>query len=319
MTNKKKMKAGSLLCALVSVSIAISLLSSSYTSNSAAANSPQTQTKNAAGLASELLGGSGFSPVSESERLLSEDVFGRGIVVVENTLFKTIFDADSMAILSITAAGGPQPMFGKVASEQSAVREAEAFAFKVSPNLFFTGVYDKICSKVDLGMGRFRYTVELREKFEDKFYTGNVAAVMLDSDGSLYFLVNFCKEGVAGKTAPLTKISEPEAVGLAYKALAGYVHELENADPESPEGSLTKNSAGEAVPWNEALYEPYEFKIMIEDIAAHTIEAHRTVRNGSPVWAISVSNVSTSQGWDMGFEIAINANTGTIEHIFETR
>lgn len=264
---------------------------------------------------------------SEYEKDLNEDV-----LAFENKNYEILFTKDGHNIKAIIPISLPDtPMFDKITSEAAATQTAESFIKKASPDFFVSDYYDVICSKSG-EEGHESYTVELWEKISDGFYTGNKIAVILTEDGQLMSYIardsgseQAVQNLLKGTLADATKITESEAITLAYTKLKKKVENLEQEEQPSSNSSVKTgddvilSDSGKIVNEQETSNVTEKYKIDLADTKNHTVEAYRELKQGQVQWIIKISNIKTNRDWNMAFVVVVNAQTGDIDSINYTR
>lgn len=263
------------------------------------------------------------------EDSLYEDMFEEELIAYQDDNYIYLFNNGGTNIKAIILADMPEePLYSTISSTKQAEDTALTIVSEANPD-FFEQNYE-ITSREN-GEDNNTYTVELREKYDDNFYTGNKIAVIVTSDGYLDSMVSRTTEQPkVTRSNNSGLIDESIAIENAYDALEVAVQNIEVKENQL-NAANTKNQDEPIVSDASLLgldenangiktdeVDPYE--VMLHNKEGQTIDSYKEVNDGVVEWVISVSNVSTNRFWgDMNFIVNINANTGEVDSITYTR
>lgn len=264
-------------------------------------------------------------------------------VIVPNSLYKEAFAEELIAVgkdsyvylfteeLNVKAIlltdEANQQVIGEITSEDTAITAVKEYANKVMPDFFEVYDCDVLSSAYGEGNAAF-YSIELWQKISDSFYTGNKIAVIVNADGTLqsFVSVNSDLSDAVMTYANEDSLSEEAAIGVAYDALTDTVEQLEKevnvsyaVSPEKTGTDIIISDFGEEVDLTNLNAELPKYEIMIENTADHEVVTYREIKDGSICWVVKISNVETSRVWDMGFEVTVDAQSGNVLSVSNTR
>ena len=255
---------------------------------------------------------------------LHDSVFGYDVDAVQDNNYMYLFNADNKSLEAIAMMDVENaPILGEVTSKENAINIAKHFVTKAT-NGFSVDNCDAFCSVVDNGNTQ-TFSIELWEKIADNFYTGNKVAVVLDSNGVLQSYVANTEVTSNNVTASAQKhISEAAAIKAAYIAVADSANKLEsiensaNCTPKTGDDTIISDS-GLAVNRETQANIVAKYKINVANTDNHTVTTHKEYRDGVPCWVITIDNVETNRFWDVSFSVVLNAETGSIISVDNTR
>jgi hypothetical protein len=310
-------------CAILLIVIAVLLSFFVQASANAAINDSAQPAVQAA---NNLLGTDTFEPVDGAELSALQADFGSGLNAAENENYVLMYHGNDATLRVLLLKQNPiEPMFAYITNETEAVDTIVTFVSEANPDFFASDNYDVIIQESGNDVYP-KYTVELWEKIGESFYSGNKIAALIGKDGNLISYI--AKESTAKRTEAVNTealISENEAIDLAYGSLIPFVASLEQQEQSTAGDSVEKNGSdvimsdtGEIVDTSQTV--PKEaYDIMLEDTAEQSVVAYRELNKNGVLWVIKISHVITNREWAMGFVVAVNAETGSIDYIWHTR
>lgn len=247
-----------------------------------------------------------------------EEAFEAKLFSVKSEGYVYLFDDATLApkaiLLTEKAKADPAEA---IASES----EATAFAERVMAALFPDYEAGDYAIKVSSCAENYNptYSVEFLEKINENLYGGKKVAIIVTGEGVLESVV--CVQGDTAVTDAARMIDEQTAVGIAYEAISARAGELmlaEAASEKSPEKTGTEiimTDSGKAA--EEAKSEPY--RIFTADTKGHEVSTYREAADGTTVWVVEIGNVATNRIWTLGFMVRLDAVTGEVLSVDNTR
>ena len=148
---------------------------------------------------------------------------------------------------------------------------------------------------------------------------------MIDSNGILQsYVANVESTDIRETTSTQKHISEDAAIKAAYVAVAESANKLEsienseNCTPKTGNDTIISDS-GLAVNRKTQANIAAKYKINVANAENHTVTTYKEYRDGVPCWVITIDNVETNRFWDVSFSVVLNAETGSIISVDNTR
>ncbi len=246
----------------------------------------------------------------------------------DNYVYLLTEDAGNTKAILLSQKPG-EPLFDFIGSASQAEEYAVTIADNACPG-FFEREYD-VFTKESGEEDYISYTVELWEKIEDDFYTGNKIAVILTSDGYLDSLVSRGSKISESRLTEPDFIDENSAVNAAYNAVESVVENVEKNQLstggsseiklEPDDDSVISDAYLSEEPSSDntkAIKEDYD--IRIEDREDHTLNAYKEYSQGNIEWVVTILDVQTNREWgSMSYLVKINAETGGVDFVNSTR
>ncbi|MBQ2857417.1 MAG: hypothetical protein IJE78_09915 [Bacteroidaceae bacterium] len=275
-------------------------------------------------LVQSLFGNQPRAGVVGTSSSLHDNVFGYDMDALRDNNYLYLFNADDKTLEAIALVDeNNAPIFGAITSEENAIDMAKQFAAKAT-NILSVDACDAFCSVIDADDNRF-YSIELWEKTTDNFFTGNKVAIMIDSNGILQsYVANVESTDIRETTSTQKHISEDAAIKAAYVAVAESANKLEsienseNCTPKTGNDTIISDS-GLAVNRKTQANIAAKYKINVANAENHTVTTYKEYRDGVPCWVITIDNVETNRFWDVSFSVVLNAETGSIISVDNTR
>ena len=225
----------------------------------------------------------------------SIDILGDKTLEYKDDYFTYYFYKENNIVYSIWQSKNmDKSLFGKISTVEKAEEIAEQFAGSLNFEMY--NDYDMFSN--EFGGENRRYSIMLREKIDDKFYTGSSISIILNDAGDLEMFNNVIGKSIKYIPLKASFINENHAIDLAYEYIINdYVKEKEEAYNKN------KNNPDEY------------FKVCIEERDSHSVNAYKFIDNNSDVlWGIDISDVRliNDDYTDMFFNIRINAQTGEL-------
>ena len=264
---------------------------------------------------------SGITAVSTT---LHDEMFEHDLDALQDNNYLYLFDTESKSLEIVALANDvAAPSLGSINSENDAIDVAKQFASNANKSFSIDNCVT-FCSVYDFN-GESIYSVELWEKVSDNFYTGNKVAIMLDSNGVLQSYVADSEVAVNRATIGAQKhISEATAINTAYAAIVDSAEELEVRENDltcvpKTGSDIIVSDAGEEIERYSIGTNNADYSINVSDAKNHTVSAYKELRDGAPCWVVTIERVETNRFWTISFSVIIDAITGNVISVENTR
>jgi hypothetical protein len=260
---------------------------------------------------------------------LYEDMFEEELITYQDDNYIYLFNDQGTNIEAVILADMPEePLYSTISSSKQAEDTATEIVSKAYPDFFD---YEYEITSREAGEENKTYTVELKEKYDDNFYTGNKVAVIITSDGYLDSMVSrITEQPNSTRDQKVELIDENTALDNAYDALEAVVQSLETkenrfnlANTKANDSAIVSDAGLLGVTEMEKdvkTVETQPYEIMLEDKEGQAVDTYKEVNNGVVEWVVNISNVATNRFWgDINFIVNINANTGDVDSVTYTR
>jgi len=250
-----------------------------------------------------------------------EELFQKSLVSVSTDHYVYAFDTVTQIPVGVLLTGESPVSFKEIETPEDAQNYAKQLVYLVNPDFPADGV--EVTCKEFGEEENGHFSIEIIKVLNEDIY-GKKASVILSKDGALESIV-FANMDAPAKieAGELSLLSEEDAVELAYAAIAEEAAELETAKPAADEGAPEKTGndiivtdSGSAAKTDD---EPEPYEIYVDARDGHEVSAHKGVRNGVTEWVVGIYKIQTNRKWDIGFEVHLDAETGEVVTIYQTR
>ena len=260
-----------------------------------------------------------------SDDAVYEDAFNTELFSVKSDNYVYLFDEKTLAPKAILLMDESNVSPAKkIGSEEEATVFSKDVIEAVFPDYVISDFDVKLSSYGQEG-NEF-YSIEFLEKISENLYSGAKISIIVTAEGVLESVVYVEGNSYSAKineknTVAKKTIDGQKAIGMAYDAISAKAEGLKRAENHSVR-TADNTSTDIIITDSGEIAEKVEidaYEIFTENRKAHDVTAYQETANDTIVWVIKIENIATNRVWSVGFMVRIDAVTGDVISVYNTR